>query len=209
MSAAIDELAIAYARLGLQHWNRESRQVKDKARSIGVDIATSLNVAERVVEEPFEPDAANGDPMRLIPMPCGQRRVYAAFFAPWLATCDDPEQLSFDLVVLSQQSGPIAFRFEPGSGGSDVAHGYDHVQLSESLGRGKVKFENPLSPLPKTYPAFPIPSQDPVTRFLALVVAMHGFPRGVDEVFDNAFKGQANKRKTYLDLTKAMVEKGG
>ena len=207
MSATIDELAIAYARLGLQHWNRELPQVKSKAGSIGVDIATTLKVAKRVVDEPFEPDATNGDPMRLIPMPCGQRRVYAAFFAPWLASCDGSEQLSFDLVILSQQSGPIAFRFEPGSEGTNAAHGYDHVQLSESLGRGKVKLDNPLSPLPKAYPAFPIPSKDAVTRFLAMVVAMHGFPSGVKDVFNDAFKSQPNKGKDYWDMTDAMLKK--
>ena len=205
MSGSIDELAIAYARLGLEHWNVESPRVKLKAKSIGVDIATNVDIARRAVEEPYEPDTANGDPMRLIPMPCGQRKVYAAFFAPWVASRNGPLRLSFDLVVLSQQSGPIAFRFEPGSGRTDAFHGYDHVQLSESLGGGKVKFDNPLSPLPKTYPAFPIPSEDAVTRFLALVVAMHGFPRGVDDVFGRAFKGQAKKQRRYLNLTKAML----
>ena len=37
-----------------------------------------------------------------------------------------------------------------------------------------------MSLLPTTYPAFPIPSEDAVTRFLAMAVAMHGFPTGVD-----------------------------
>ena len=59
--------------------------------------------------------------------------------------------------------------------------------------------------LPTTYPAFPIPSQDSVTRFLALAVAMHGFPSGVDDVLDDAFKGQPKKRKTYLDMTVGML----
>ena len=205
MSASIQELAHAYARLGLQHWQGESQRIKNKARLIGVDIATNVRVAERVVDEPFEPNAENGAPLKLIPMPCGQRKVYAAFFAPWLATHGGPDELSFDLVVLLQQSGPIAFRFEPGSG-QNTTHGYDHVQLSESLGRGKVQLENPLSPLPKTYPAFPIPSNDVVARFLALLVAMHGFPLGLDEVFKRAFPGQAPKQRTYWDMTNDLFK---
>ena len=58
--------------------------------------------------------------------------------------------------------------------------------------------------MPTKYPAFPIPSKNPVTRFLTMAVAMHGYPSGVDDVLDNAFKGKANRRKTYLEITKAM-----
>ena len=207
MSASIHELARAYARLGLQHWQGESQDVKNNARSIGVAIATNVRVAERVVDEPFEPDAENGAPLMLIPMPCWQKKVYAAFFAPWLATDGGPDELSFDLVVLLQQSGPIAFRFEPGSG-QNTTHGYEHVQLSRSLGRGKVQLEKPLSPLPITYPAFPILSKNVLTRFLALLVAMHGFPLGVNHVFQKAFPGQATKQRTYWDMTNSLF-KGG
>ena len=202
MSASIDELLLAYARLGLQHWATESLPVKTKARAIGVDIATKIGTAARAVTSPFQPFGRNGDPMRLIPMPCKQNRVFAAFFAPWLGR----EGLSFDLVVLLRQGAPFAFRFEPGSQNCTTAHGYDHVQLNQSLGQRQVVLSSAVSSLPTTYPAFPIPSRDPVTRFLAMAVAMHGFPSGVDGVFDDAFKGQPNKRKTYLDMTVAMLK---
>ena len=207
MSATF-ELLFAYARLGVKDWKSKSLQVRRRAKVIGVEIAEHEARAARVLAKPFKPFATNGDDLMLIPMPCKQSKVYAAFFAPWIGS-QGGQNLSFDLVVLLQEGSPIAFRFEPGAPQSVTAHGYDHVQLNESLGQRQVALGSAVSPLPTTYPAFPIPSQDAVTRFLALVVAMHGFPSGVDEVFDNAFKGQWNKRKTYFDLTKEMVEKGG
>ena len=203
MSVSIDELLLAYARLGLRHWASESSRVKSRARTIGVEIATQEAVAERAVTSPFRPSAQNGSPMRLIPMPCKQNRVFAAFFAPWVGGAN-PARLSFDLVVLLQQGSPYAFRFEPGSPYSTTPHGYDHVQLNESLGQRQVSLGGASSQLPTTYPAFPIRSDSPVSRFLAMAVAMHGYPSGVDDVLDRAFKGQPNKRRTYLNITKAM-----
>ena len=204
MGASIDELLLAYARLGLQHWKTESLRVKMKARAIQVDIANNKGAAERAVTSPFQPFAENGNAMTLIPMPCKQNHVFAAFFAPWFGPAGR-QGLSFDLVVLLRQGAPFAFRFEPGSHQSTGTHGYDHAQLSQLLGGGQVPLGGAVSPLPTTYPAFPIPSQDPVTRFLAMAVAMHGFPSGVDGVLDEAFKGQGNKHWTYLDMAAAML----
>ena len=117
MSTSIDELLLAYAKLGLQHWATESHRVKKTARVIGVEIATKKGAAERAVTSPFQPFAENGNPMTLIPMPCKQNRVFAAFFAPWLGRqgWQGRQGLSFDLVVLLPQGSPFAFRFEPGS----------------------------------------------------------------------------------------------
>ena len=204
MSASINELLLAYARLGLRHWSSESQRVKARARTIRVDIATQQAAAEYAVTSPFRPFSANGNPMRLIPMPCKQRRVFAAFFAPWVGQAGQAG-LSFDLVVLLQQGPPFAFRFEPGSQFSVTAHGYDHVQLNESLGQQQIPLGGGVNPLPTTYPAFPIPSRDPVARFLTMAVTMHGYPSGVDNILNDAFKGQPKKRKKYLDITKAML----
>lgn len=204
MKKSTYELVFAYARLGVRDWKSKSREVKKQARSIGVDIAVHEALAARALAKPFDPTSGNGDEMTLIPMPSGRRRVYGAFFSPWRGGSGSREHLSFDLVVLTQQGLPIAFRFEPGVG--RATHGYDHVQLSESLGKRQAAFGRLLSPVPTSYPAVPLPSQDAATRFLSMVVAMHGFPRGVDDVLEDAFKGEWRKRKTYLDMTKAMFQ---
>ena len=205
MSELIYELLFAYAQVGVQAWQSESRPVKQKARQIGVRIAEHVSLARQVVAKPFNPYAENGGEMILIPMPCKQRKVFAAFFAPWLSP-RGWQHLSFDLVVLLAHGSPIAFRFEPAARRGNGAHGYDHVQLNEMLGQGQVQLDGAVAPLPTSYPAFPVPSQDALTRFLAMMVAMHGFPNGVDDVFDKAFKGQAKTRKKYLDMTKSMLK---
>ena len=205
MSGSVDELALAYARLGLREWRLESPKVRQYASAMGAPIATREQDAMRAVENPFDPDSQRPDRMYLLPMPRGFRKVTAAFFAPWAASQSGSTRLAFDLVVL-RQSKHIAFRFEPASKGEGT-HGYDHVQLSESLGRGQVKLDNPLSPLPVTYPAFPIPAQDAVTRLLALVVTMHGYPLGAQQVLQRAFGNRLNRRGLYLKMTKAMLHR--
>jgi len=204
MSSSIHDLLRNYARLGLRHWANESLSVKHRARDIDIKIATKQAEADRAVLSPISPAAMNGRKMILIPMPCRQNRVYAAFFAPWISGAQSTE-LSFDLVVLLQQGPPFAFRFEPTSGYSN-AHGYDHVQLNQKLGRKIVALAGSLPQLPTTYPAFPIPSKDPITRFLAMAVAMHGYPKGVDDILRDAFDGRPKKmHKTFLDMTTKML----
>ena len=111
--------------------------------------------------------------------------------------------MSFDLLVL-QRGRAIAFRFEPGSTKSAL-HAYDHVQLSESLGAREVGLSQLMSPMPTHFPAFPLPSHDNVTRFLALVVAMHGYPDGVDRILGAAFSGRPNEHRVYFDITRGML----
>ena len=199
------ELLLNYARLGVQRWSGESKTLKDSARKIRVDIAETESAAEYAVATPYRSAESAGRRPVLIPMPCGQRRVHAAFFAPWIGSPLTPDQLSFDLVVLMQQGKPIAFRFEPGSNFAKTSHGYDHIQLNESLFGGTTRLASVLSPLPNTYPGFPIPTKSTVARFLALAVAMHGYPSGVDTVFRRAFSGQPFKIQNYLDLTKKLL----
>ena len=111
------------------------------------------------------------------------------------------------MVVLLPRGTPFAFRFEPGSQRNNTAHGFDHVQINELLGQRQVAMNGTTIQLPTTYPAFPIPSKDPVTRFLAMAVAMHGYPHGLEDVLDDAFKGQPTKRKMYLEMAKKMLKK--
>ena len=205
MSHLIRELLLNYSRLGVEHWNRESRSLKVRARDIGVDIAENQTQAEIAVAAPVKLNDSTGRQPKLVPMPCGQRRVYAAFFVPWFGSSADLDQLCFDLVVLTQQGKPIAFRFEPGSKHQQTTHGYDHVQLNETLIGGQTILTEALSPLPTTYPAFPIPSKSTVTRFLAMAITMHGYPKGIDTVIRDAFNGQSRKALEYWNLTKNML----
>ncbi|MDE0625888.1 MAG: hypothetical protein OXH99_05775 [Bryobacterales bacterium] len=203
MNKSIHELLLAYAKLGVQEWQSKPQLTKRKARSIRVPIAEHEASAARALRKPFRRSAQNRR-MVLIPMPCRHKKVFAAFFAPCLDS-RGWEYLSFDLVVLVQQGRAIGFRFEAGTKGHKGSHGYDHAQLSEALGRRKVKLAGALLPLPTSYPAFPIPSHDTIARFLAMAVAMHGFPEGVDDVLADAFMGRSSRMKAYWNTTVAMM----
>ena len=207
MGDSISDLLSNYARLGWEHWRRESREVKSQAQRIGVEIAADEGATQYAATNPYRPAGNSGQSLKLIPMPCKPRDVSAAFFVPWIEGTDSTE-LSFDLVVLIDQDSPrsIAFRFESASQDSKSTHGYNHLQLSSSLGKGQVNICNALTPLPTSYPAFPVPTKDSARRFLAMAVAMHGYPRGIDDILDKAFKGQPNKRKTYLKMTMEMLQ---
>ena len=171
----------------------------------GIDIVTAEDVAVHAIANPLT--AKSRQRPKLIPMPCDQKRVYAAFFVPWLGGTPNTERLSFNLIVLMQQAA-ITFRFEPTSVRyPNARHGYDHIQLSEKLGPNRLDLTSPVAPLPTTYPAFPSPSKDAVTRFLAMMVSMHGYPTGALDIIREAFGGQSSKSKAYVDLIDSMFKK--
>lgn len=208
MASNLRKLLLAYARLGVRDWNSQPRNIKNfKERKLGVHIASNENIAERAVVSPFVANSSGSDSLKLIPMPQKQKSVYAAFFAPWLSRqgSKDQQNLAFDLVVLTQQGPTMAFRFEPASTYPNSTHGYDHVQLNESLGQRQVSLDYAITNLPTTYPAFPIPSKEPVTRFLSMVVSIHGFPCGTNSVIQTALNGRSPLIRSFRKLTSEML----
>lgn len=206
MSNSINDLLRKYAILGWEHWRRESDEVKSQARQIGVEIAADKGAIEYAATNPYRPAAKIRQSLKLVPMPCKPRDVSAAFFVPWVEGADSTE-LSFDLVILIDQDSPrsIAFRFESAPKDSKSTHGYNHLQLSSSLGKGQVNIRNVLSPLPTSYPAFPVPTKDPTRRFLAMAVAIHGYPCGFPDILRDIFAGEPTKKMKYLAMTKSML----
>lgn len=208
MENTIEKLLKNYARIGWKDWNKKTKNVQNQTkRQIRVDIAETEWKAMDAVIKPFQVNGVNGKPMQLIPMPCMPRNMPAAFFVPWIESKESTD-IAFDLVVLPDQSPhPFAFRFEPAEQDSTSSHGYSHVQLSKSLGKRRMPLNNVPSHFPTSYPAFPIPSKDPLTRFLMMAVTMHGFSSGFNDVLDDAFQGDKSKYQTYRDMTKAMLQK--
>ena len=206
MSNAINDLLQKYARLGWEHWKRVPREIKSQAQSIGVRIATDEGEVQFAATNPYRPNSPKKRSLKLIPMPCKPRNIAAAFFVPWIEGTNTTE-LSFDLLVLLSQEVPrsMAFRFEPASRDSESTHGYNHIQLSNSLGKQQVTLSNAISPLPTSYPAFPVSATDPTKRFLAMAVAMHGYPFGLPDIIREVFKGEPAKQSKYLEATKSML----
>ena len=180
----LGSLVLPYALLGVKKWKETSSNPRTQARiskELEGRIADDEPMANHAVTRPFHPSSDDCSKLILVPMPCKRRGMTGAFFTPVSSSVAEP---SFDLVVMMTK-GSIAFRFEP----ADVegrAHGYDHVQLSRSIGRRSLALPGSLDWLPDSYPAFLIPGQSLASRFLAMVVAMHGYPRGARDILDEA-----------------------
>jgi len=207
MSNVTQDLLKNYARLGWEHWNDKSKEFQKEAQErVGVEIVDSEWNAQRAAIHPFKLAGNSGNRAMLIPMPCEIRNISAAFFLPWTKT-DNQSDLSFDLVVLLDNDSPytFAFRFEPASRDDGTTHGYDHMQLSNSLCLRQVSLSGVLKHLPSSYPALPIPGNAPLTRFLAMIISMHGYPRDVIKILSQAFNGNSNKREKYRNLIRKML----
>jgi len=208
MSDAADtlkRLVLPYARLGVEKWKEVSSNPQSQvevAKTLKGRIADDLYMANRAITKPFRPNIDDPDRLILVPIPCERKGMTGAFFAPVTSAVAEP---SFDLVIL-MANGHIAFRFEPADGGGS-SHGYDHVQLSKSIGHRSLRLPGTLDWLPDSYPAFLVPGRCVASRFLAMIVAMHGYPEGVREVLVEALTpNESSQWKEYLGLVDRMLD---
>lgn len=198
----LKELVLPYAQWGARKWKDKPKKLRERdKRTLDVEIASLAQVDEAVMS-PIRPTRGM---LRLIPMPCDARGVTCSFFVPVLShnSCT-----AFHLVVLAGD-GQLAFRIEPGDVGSGWTHRYDHVQLCKSIGHRSYRLPNAPEWLPESYPAFPVPGECIISRFLAMIVAMHGFADSLKEVFDEVFKGKFDSRslsRRYLDIANDLFK---
>ena len=206
VGARPDELVLAYASLGVDWWSRKDRTTQATARAaLEIDIADDVHTATDVVRNPFR--AGTGKALVLIPMPLPKKRGLA-FFAPVGVRTGD-EAVAFDLaLVVDEGRHALGFRFEPADAGEDQSHGFDHVQLSVAMGHRTAALTSTADWLPDSYPAFPIPSKDMRDRFLAMALAMHGFPQGVVDVVDQIASRNAALARDCRSRINVMVGRG-
>lgn len=206
MSHAADtlrSLVLPYARLGVKKWKSKSSnpQIQTEVeKALEGRIADNEYMANQAITRPFRPNQDDPDRLVLVPMPCERKGMAGAFFAPVSSSIAEP---SFDLVVMMTK-GNIAFRFEPGDE-DGWAHGYGHVQLSRSIGHRSLTLPGSLDWLPDSYPAFLVPGQCVASRFLAMIVAMHGYPKGTSEILDEADPSEQQLWRKYLGLIDRML----
>lgn len=195
------ELVRQYALWGVRTWSSSPQNIKHHARrDLGQDvkIAETEAVAYRAVAPLF--GSQGSDPV-LIPMPCNAKGVSCAFFVP---VPRSNGRTSFQLVVLAG-AGQLAFRIEPADKESGWAHGYDHMQFCRTIGRRGAALPNAPKWLPESYPAFPIPGSSMVSRFLAMVIAMHGFSDiQVTHLLQNVFPSDAMLKQKYRDVIQRL-----
>ena len=194
-----DEVVQAYACLGVRQWSKQDRNLRREAtQTLSVGVADNVGTAVQAVKSPFRHGAERR--FVLIPIPCLSDKRNLAFFAPINAG----PTVAFDLAVVVQRQHAIAFRFEPADAGCEQSHGYDHVQLSRSLGHRETRLGNSVSWLPDSYPALPLAARDTRDRFLAMAVAMHGYPHGVMRVLRQA-TADSSLEKDCLNRIKALL----
>lgn len=198
-SRELEELVLPYALWGANRWNKQPREIRRRAeKSLNVEIADPALVNRAVMS----PIGSTQSTLTLIPMPCDPKGVTCSFFAP---VRSHNLHTSFHLVVLAEE-GQLAFRIEPGDVGPGWTHRYDHVQLCKSIGNHSYTLPNVPNWLPESYPAFPVPGGCIVSRFLAMIVAMHGFADSLNAVFDVIFPSRPMLRKKYSEITKDLLK---
>ena len=202
-----DELVLTYALLGIESWTRTERTTRKAARAaLGIDIADDTHTASEVVKKPFRADADGA--LVLIPMPLLPEKRGLAFFAP-INVQQGEDAVAFDLALLVDGGRhALGFRFEPADVGEDRTHGYDHMQLSTALGHRSAPLRATADWLPDSYPAFPIRSKDMRDRFLAMALAMHGFPEGVADVVERIATRGSPLAKDCISRIDEMVGHG-
>lgn len=196
----LKELVLPYALWGARWWRKEApKEIRKQAEeTLDIEIA-SPELVNKTVMSPI----GSAQPiLRLIPMPCDARGVTCSFFAPVLS---HNSRTSFHLVVMAEK-GQLAFRIEPGDVGPEWTHRYDHVQLCKSIGHHSYTLPNVPDWLPESYPAFPVPGKSIVSRFLAMIVAMHGFADSLKEVFEKIFPARPMLGEKYTGIIKELLE---
>ncbi len=196
----LKELVLPYALWGARWWvNKASRKVRKQAEeTLGIEIASPELVNKTVMS----PISTAQSILTLIPMPCDVKGVTCAFFAPVVS---HNSHTAFHLVILAE-GGQLAFRIEPGDVGAGWKHRYDHIQLCKSIGHSSYALPNAPDWLPESYPAFPVPGGSVVSRFLAMIVSMHGFADDLNKVFEEMFPARPVLGEKYSCIIKKLLK---
>jgi hypothetical protein len=207
MPLDFEDLMRLYARRGIRDWRDKKStpyELQTRARDcLGLGIAQDETQANVTISTTY--DGTNLHRLRFIPMPKVPSRpgIDRCFFLPVRRRAPDgQETVVFELFLLVTQRNCLAFRLEP-EHRRPGAHGYDHVQMCQTLSR-------PVSGvpawLPDRYPAFPTPVSGPLRGFLCMASAVHGCDTGLIPMLTDMFQGRSVDLVQYLqELKKVLV----
>ena len=198
------ELLTQYALEGVSDWKETDNNTQRRAR-----VRLQHNIVEdewtaRVQIKKLHSQAS----MQFMPMPKHRNEGVGSFFFISRNIGDDGERkLSFELFCLVNEENSLAFRFEPADQ-EGHAHNYAHVQFCRTMMGKGISPDGIPSWLPDSYPAFPLPSSDPLKLFLAMLTAVHGRFGGIEQVLQEIFQkaNQTGKVKEYTKLLKEMLD---
>ena len=184
-----------YSVRGFRDWMRVKKS--KHRRSVRALFPNAVVENERDIEKTIG-RVFDGENHRelLVPMPeCSSGDVDWCFFLPMTSDQEQKVVLRFFLLIKCTGDNWLTFRFE--MGGRTTRHGYGHIQFSRSVPQAVAA----LGPawLPCKDPAFPTCARDSFELFLAMVMAVHGFPGGADtllvDIFQNASEAKPYKKR--------------
>ena len=189
-----------YALRGFEDWKeRTSKEIQDQARA-----SLQFQIVES--EEDVEFQISNPRSTKFLPMPnCRHRGIVRCFFMPRGFLDGDQRNLAFYLFLMIRESNNLSFRIEPADQ-SDHAHNYAHIQFcTKIIGRDTLSPIGTPIWIPDSYPAFPLPSSDPLGLFLAMVTAVHGRAGGIESILRKAFL-TAGDPSSYAKYIEALTD---
>ena len=190
--ALLSELMKEYALHGVRQW-----------RDVGLDLRSRANrcLGNRVVDTEPELYYQIGRPShdKYFPMPRGsyQSDLKYCFFRI-------ENRISFLLCILVNDTNSLILRFEPADE-PGWSHDYAHVQFCREDRRGGIAPLEIPDWIPDSYPAFPLPSSEPLKLFLSMVTAVHGRSNGIQSIFREIFQ-EAGRTKIYRNYITVLAE---
>ena len=191
----LSELMREYALHGIRQWRDVDLDLRRRAnRCLGNKVIDSERELRYQIDRPSHD--------KFFPMPRGsyQRDLKYCFFRT-------EYRKSFLQCVLVNDTNSLILRFEPADE-PGLNHDYAHVQFCrEDKGGGIIPLEIP-DWIPDSYPAFPLPSSEPLKLFLAMVTAVHGRSNGIQDILREVFQeaGQTKRYDEYITLLKEMLD---
>jgi hypothetical protein len=207
------QLMLLYAYSGIEEWEKIRPPMRAMARGcLGqVDIAETREEAAETLNTAFRIDRM--PLLKFIPMPqhAARPKFGRSFFLPICQVSDLGKRIGFELFIWIEDDKCLAFRYEPAhesSADEPSAHDYGHVQLCHSLLAGEFGTKIPKW-IPDSYPAMPLAAPEPLSRFLALMTAVHGNsgPLGVKQIVRTLLTqaGLAGQVQHYIGMLDPML----
>jgi hypothetical protein len=205
----LSDLMLLYARRGVADWIDWKKTQSELRKRAGECLGTKIaeNDAEAAVTLNTVYNGRNKDRLRFIPMPKHRKGgIERCFFLPIREVRNGKEKWAFDLFLLVGAKNCLAFRFEQAHPAPST-HDFGHIQMSRKMLRKEI-IPKTLPWIPDSYPAFPIPTSDPLRMFLCVATAVHGYGGGVMTVLQEIFQSASRLGELglYVDELKQVLK---
>jgi hypothetical protein len=189
-----------YALQGVADWRDDvPNTTKTRARDL---LHNLLGESDYDATTTIESVLGGTKSAKFIPMPGEQPSgIEHSFFMPIRI---DAARAAFDLLLLCPHEKCLGFRFEPGDSG-DTTHSYGHIQMNRAMFGGDLKIEGLPAWVPKSYPAFPLRTSEPLEMFLSMATSIHGYRKRMLDLLLKIIPAPGDRLTYERLLDKAMT----